>query len=65
MTIFRLLVWAVIAYIIWRIVRIGSTMARWKDENETKETPIPPFSHIEDADFEDLSPHEGNDKPVS
>ncbi len=58
MSILRLIVFAVLAYVIFRIIRIGVTISHWKSDEQPEAPPIPPFSNVEEADFEDLSKEE-------
>ncbi len=55
--ILRVLIWLVLIYIIIKIVRIVSfyTASR-RSKYEQGQAPIPPFSNVEEADFEDVTP---------
>ncbi len=53
MSLLRLLLWIVIAYIVWKIIKLARSIGGKKSDIQS---PIPPFSDVQDADFEDLTP---------
>ena len=60
----RLLVYAMIAYIIWKIVRIVMSSGGSRSKRPAPPIDFPQdasYKHIEDADFEDIS--SDSDKP--
>lgn len=65
----RLALWLVIIFIVWKAMRISVSIGRRSRESHAPNTP--PFSNIEDAEFEDLSqkqqppspPPAGNQQP--
>ncbi len=64
----RLLLYAVIAYFFWRIVRVFSTPRQYRREDaphtEAPKSAKPDFSNIKDAEFEDLPPAPPKDPPT-
>ncbi len=54
----RFLLWIVLAFIIWKIVRLSSSVSRKPKSGEE-----PPFANIEDAEFEDLSKTQPDSSP--
>ena len=65
----RLALWLIIIFIVWKAMRISVSIGRHKRQSQAPD--IPPFSNIEDAEFEDLSqkqqpppqPPAGNQQP--
>ncbi len=58
MSLFRLIIFAILAYVIFRIIRLGVNISHWNSDEKPEAPPIPPFSNVEEADFEDLSKEE-------
>ena len=56
----RLFLYAVIAYFVWKIVKVFATPRKYRREDSPeKKAPTgakPDFSNIKDAEFEDLPP---------
>lgn len=50
----RFLLWIVILFIVWKIVRLFATHANRSIYDRSD--PTPPFSNIEEAKFEDITP---------
>jgi hypothetical protein len=48
----RMLLLLVIGFIVWKMIRIASSSSRRTKSEEEQE---PPFAHIEEAEFEDMS----------
>jgi hypothetical protein len=68
----RLILWAMVAYIAYRVVqltmRIMSSGKRTPPEDDpfasgSHKPPSERFKNIEDADFEDITPHEPDSPP--
>jgi len=54
----RLLLWCLVAWFIWKLVRgltSGSTEKQGIKSKPSQSPPRPPFDNIEDAEFEDLT----------
>ncbi len=47
----RWLLWAVMAFIVWKLFRLGTSFAQRPKEKQEEI----PFPNIEEADFEDIS----------
>jgi hypothetical protein len=62
-SLFRLLLWALLAFIVLRIVRAGMSIAKWKSSDEENRKPDIQFPNAEETDFEDLTSKEPDDKP--
>ena len=60
----RFLLYALLAYFIWKLVRTVNTQRR-KDPNQNPNAapPKPDFSNAKDADFEELPPQPSDDPP--
>ena len=53
MTIFRYLLWILLIYFAWRIIR--SFVALYGRSRKKRENVNPPYANIEEADFEDIT----------
>jgi hypothetical protein len=47
----RLLLWVVIGFIVWKMLRLAAASRQRKREEEQE----PPFAHIEETEYEDMS----------
>lgn len=55
----RLLIYLLIAFVVWKIVRIFMSGRRLKEKEPEQKIDFPPdksYKNIEDADFEDIGP---------
>jgi hypothetical protein len=54
MQLMRMLLWVVIIFIVWKVIRLISSTGGKRSDPQQR--PLPPFSNVEDADYEDLTP---------
>jgi hypothetical protein len=65
----RMLLYLLLAYIAWKMIKIVSTSRkqthREREEDTSAQTPPIEFPNIEEAKFEDLPPSSSDDGPSS
>ena len=56
-----MLLWVIIGFIVWKMIRLASSFSRRPKATEQQE---PPFAQIEEAEYEDMSkPPEASSPP--